>query len=389
MNNNIQLCDIDSCTQCHACEQVCPKGCIQFVEGEGGFRLPKINQEDCIECGACMRSCHQLNEPSRERLQMPMSYASWSEDISIRRHSSSGGVFSELAHVVFLNDGIVVGTVMTNDLQVRHSFAETGEQLSFMRGSKYVQSDLVGIYSQVKHYLQEDKMVLFTGTPCQVAGLYAFLGKDYQNLLTCDLVCHGVPSQKSFDIYCKKIGIKNAAISEVGFRYTRGWGLRMAMRKGTLVSHESRKTEWKSLSPKKSYYLKAFTGGLMFSEACYHCHYARTERMGDITLADYWGIGTKLSFKYPTKRGVSLVLVNTKRGMELLDKCDHLFKEERPLSEAIEGNHNLSKCSERPAGRDTFIEDSEVLGIEELLRKYNISPTWKDYLRPIKRFLMR
>jgi coenzyme F420-reducing hydrogenase beta subunit len=153
-------------------------------------------------------------------------YAAWSDDERVRTTSSSGGVFSEIARYVFAKGGVVVGAVMDKDLKVHHTFATDMQGLFPMRGSKYVQSNLTGIYSKVKEYLQTERFVLFTGTPCQVAGLYTFLKKDYPSLLTCDLVCHGVPSQKSFDTYCEKIGLKGK-VAVVAFRYTQGWGLRM------------------------------------------------------------------------------------------------------------------------------------------------------------------
>lgn len=194
----IKLCDIYTCTQCHACEAVCPKHCISFEVGKDGFSIPKIDALLCVQCGLCTKSCHQLN-PIREKSTPIRANAAWSLDMTVRGKSSSGGVFSELAKRVFSRHGVVVGAVMNNQLRVVHTIAMNEEQLVSMRGSKYVQSDLTGIYPDVKKLLKEGRFVLFTGTPCQVSGLYSYLKKDYENLLTCDLVCHGVPSQKAFD----------------------------------------------------------------------------------------------------------------------------------------------------------------------------------------------
>lgn len=381
--NKIQLCDIYTCTQCRACAQACPKHCISFVEGKDGFDVPHIDTDVCVECGACIKSCHQLSLTRDKKLPL-YAYAAWSDDERVRTTSSSGGVFSEIARYVFAKGGVVVGAVMDEDLKVHHTFATNMDSLFPMRGSKYVQSDLTGIYSKVKEYLQDERFVLFTGTPCQVAGLYTFLKKDYASLLTCDLVCHGVPSQKSFDIYCEKVGLKDNA-KEVAFRYTLGWGYQMVSRSHLVPPSKDGGYKWKNISPKKSYYLRAFTNGLMFDEACYNCHYATPERVSDLTMADYWGIGTMAPFNHPKNKGVSLLLVNSEKGKAVVSECQHLFTEERPLEESIKGNHNLSQCSVRPKGRDSYCEDAATMSIAKLGKKYGLAPTYKDYLRPLKR----
>lgn len=381
MSNNIKLCDAYSCTQCRACEAVCPKKCISFVEGKDGFLLPIIEDSFCIKCGLCVKSCHQLNPILKKRPLL--CYAAWSKEDQIRRSSSSGGAFSEIARYICNRGGVVVGAVMDRDLKVHHSFAESMDQIAPMRGSKYVQSDLNGVFAQIKHILNEGRLVLFTGTPCQVAGLYSFLKKDYENLLTCDLVCHGVPSQKSFDNYCSKINLNLADTAEFRFRYTEGWGFQM----GVHPYSESAHVRWRNISPRKSYYLRAFTRGLMFNEACYSCHYATIERVGDITMADYWGIGANKPFTHSTKNGVSLLLVNSEKARCVLNECKMLYIEERPLNEAVQGNYNLCHSSIRPKKRDTYISDASFMSINELSGKYGIHPTWRDYLRPLKRLL--
>lgn len=382
--SKIELCDVNSCTQCHACESVCPKKCIAFNMAKDGFYIPEIDRDVCIECGACMKACHQLNQSKTKRTPL-QTYAAWSLENDVRTSSSSGGVFSEIARYVFEKDGVVVGAVMNEHLKVYHTFASSMKELFAMRGSKYVQSDLTGVYVKVKDYLRVGRYVLFTGTPCQVGGLYSFLKKDYENLLTCDLVCHGVPSQKSFDTYCEKIGLTRNEVAEVSFRYTKGWGLQMATRSHLVSPAQAGDYKWNNISPKNSYYLRAFTSGLMFNEACYNCQYATPERASDITMADYWGIGTAMPFNHPTQKGVSLLLVNSEKGGDVVKACKSLYTEVRPLEEAVKGNYNLSQCSERPVGRDTYCEDAKMMPLKELFLKYNLQPSWKDYLRPIKR----
>lgn len=385
--SKIELCDISSCTQCHACESVCPKNCITFKMAKGGFYVPDIDRELCVKCGACMKACHQVN-PSKTKQAPLKTYAAWSLVSEVRTSSSSGGVFSEIARYIFERKGIVVGAVMNEHLKVCHSFASNMKELYAMRGSKYVQSELTGVYIKVKDLLKDGRYVLFTGTPCQVGGLYAFLKMDYDNLLTCDLICHGVPSQKSFDTYCEKTGLKNK-VAEVSFRYTKGWGYQMALRSHLVSPSRDGDYKWKNISPKKSYYLRAFTDGLMFNEACYNCQYATPERVSDITMADYWGIGTEKPFNHPISKGVSLVLVNTEKGQTVISECKKLYTEERTISEAVTGNYNLSHCSERPKGRDSYCLDAQELKISQLCKKYGLLPDIKDYLRPLKRFVER
>lgn len=383
--SKIELCDINSCTQCHACESICPKKCIAFKMAKDGFYVPVIDREVCVECGSCTKVCHQLNQTKTKRTPLH-TYVAWSLDNDVRTSSSSGGVFSEIARYVFEKNGVVVGAVMNEHLKVFHTFASNMKELFAMRGSKYVQSDLTGVYAKVKDYLKDGRFILFTGTPCQVGGLYSFLKTDYENLITCDLVCHGVPSQQSFDTYCEKAGLKNK-VAEVTFRYTKGWGLQMATRSHLVSPSQGGDYKWKNISPKKSYFLRAFTSGLMFNEACYSCHYATPQRVSDITLADYWGIGTVMPFNHSTRKGVSLLLANTEKGLDAVKKSRSLFIEERPLDEAVKGNDNLSHCSARPSGRDSYCKDAEIMSISDLSKKYGLEPTYKDYLRLLKRKL--
>ncbi len=384
--NSINLCDNNSCTQCHACELTCPKHCISFIEGKDGFSVPVIDRSLCVECGLCMQACHQITHAKR-KVKPKYTYAAWSLEDSVRTTSSSGGVFTEIARYVFAKGGVVFGAVMDNGMKVHHSMAENMNELLPMRGSKYVQSDLTGTYKAVKDQLKTGRMVLFTGTPCQVGGLHAFLKNDYDNLLTCDLVCHGVPSQKSFNTYCDRVGLTDKEVAEISFRYTKGWGLQMASRSHLVSPSKDGDYKWQNISPRKSYYLRAFTSGLMFNEACYACQYTTPERISDFTLADFWGIGAQIPFTHSSQKGVSLLLVNTAKAQQVLDGCPQLFVEERSLEEAVKGNHNLSKCSGRPALRDTYVADAEKMSLKNLFKKYNLQPSWKDYLRPIKRII--
>ena len=380
MSYKINLCDEQSCTQCFACQQACPKNCISRKEVGAGFFIPEINRDVCVECSACMKACHKLE--GKVVLQKSLSaFACWTRDLEDREHSSSGGAFSVIAKAILHAGDVVFGATMDTQLRVRHIMIDKVEDIRYLQGSKYVQSEIADSYKQVRRFLKEDKKVLFTGTPCQVAGLYAFLKNKPENLFTCDVVCHGVPSQKAFDIWTEKIGIRSTS-SKVNFRFTKGWGYQMSRH---LIAPTKGGDFKKLIYPKDSYYLRAFTTGLMFNEACYTCPYAQPNRVSDITIADYWGLGTMKPFNHPTHKGVSLLLVNNVHGEKLLSLiCDTLYREERPMEEGIKGNGNLENPSTRPQGRDSYYEDSINMGIVELQKKYHIQPVVRDYVRLLK-----
>lgn len=378
--NKIELCGIDECTQCYACLNTCPKQCISMQNSKDGFSIPIIDTEKCIECGACMKACHKLT--SVVKYQTPLkTYACWTKKMTDRKRSSSGGAFSVLARKILRDGGIVYGASMCEDLQVRHIAIASEDDIILLQGSKYVQSYVGDVYKTVKMKLNEGKKVLFTGTPCQIGGLLTYLHRDYDNLYTCDIVCHGVPSQKAFDIYIDKIRLRGKC-KNFNFRFTEGWGFQLSTQ--LVAPSKDGDSNKKLILPKKAYYLRAFTKGLMFGESCYSCPYARPERVSDITLADYWGLGILKPFNHPTYKGVSLLLVNNDKALSLLSECEDLFFEERPFEEAVDGNYNLSHTSERPVGRDSYYEDAKNMSISALSTKYGIKAGVRDYLRLIK-----
>ena len=324
MMNRIELCEEETCTQCYACVTICPKQCITLVDAKDGFKIPRINREICVECGACVKTCHRLS--GKVTYQRPLkTYACWTNNVPDRENSSSGGAFSVLAKRILADNGIVYGASMGRDLKVSHIGIERIEDIFLLQGSKYLQSYIGDIFRRVKEQLKQDRKVLFTGTPCQIAGLLNYLHRDYDNLYTCDIVCHGVPSQKAFDIYVDKIGIRGKC-ENFNFRFTKGWGFQLSRQLIAPTKAGDFKSK-KLIFPKKAYYLRAFIKGLMFSEACYSCVYARPDRVSDITLADYWGLGVMKPFNHPIHKGVSLLLVNNEKALSLINECSELFKE--------------------------------------------------------------
>ena len=356
-----------------------------MVATEAGFSIPKIDSSMCIECGACMKACHKIT-PRLEFHRPLRNLACWTKNSNDRRNSSSGGAFSIIAKEILRQGGVVFGATMTADLKVCHIAIDRIEDIMLLQGSKYVQSDMGTVCKDVKAFLSSGRKVLFTGTPCQVASILTYLKKKPENLYTCDLVCHGVPSQAAFDIYIDRIGVRRKS-KNFNFRFTEGWGFQLSRQ---TVALDHRKPSRKYLiSPKDSYYLRAFTKALMFSEACYTCPYARPERISDFTLADYWGLGTVKPFDRPTAGGISCMLVNTDQAKELISSCRELEYEERPLEESIKGNHNLSNTSFRPQGRNSYFDDSVALPLPELYKKYQIGASSRDYLRIIKQLIIK
>lgn len=371
-----------------ACVITCPKHCITMVDVGEGFHVPHINEETCIECGACMKACHRIF-PIVEYQTPLKTLACWTKNDEDRKKSSSGGAFSVLARKVLSENGVVFGATMDTNLQVKHICIDKVEDIIKLQGSKYVQSYLGDIYNQVRDLLRQERLVLFTGTPCQVGGLLTFLRKKYDNLISCDMICHGVPSQRAFDVFCERTHIKGTC-QGVSFRFTAGWGFQLARE---LVSptqagaSNSTHVVRKVVNPRKAWYMRAFNKGLMFNESCFSCAYTTPQRVSDFTMADYWGLGAKAPFNHPTFRGVSMLLVNNQKAIDFINNCPNLFYEERTLEEAIEGNHNLSHNSVRPIGRDTFIKDMQTMEPRALVIKYDIKESPRDYLRLLKQWI--
>lgn len=384
----IQLCDKMTCTQCMACVNACPKGCIMMVDAGEGFAVPHIDESTCIKCGVCMSSCHQL-ENKLERHRPIKTLACWTKLRIDRKKSSSGGAFSVLARKVLSQDGVVFGVTMSKDLKVLHIAIERVEDLHKLQGSKYVQSYLGDTFIQVRNYLKKGRLVLFTGTPCQIGGLLTFLHKKYENLITCDMICHGVPSQRSFDAFCERTHLSGTC-DAISFRFTEGWGYQLA-REWQYPSkdgdYSSVIIKRKPIFPSKAWYMNAFNNGLMFNEACYTCSYTQLERVSDFTMADYWGLGKKVPFNHPTFLGVSLLLVNTPKAVELLNKLPELYYEERDIHEAIEGNYNLSHSTIRSNYRNMFIKDLYDMNKKNIAKQYGLTSTARDYIRLLKQLI--
>lgn len=308
----------NKCCGCGTCSQVCPKQAIRMVPNKkGGFIFPEIDQTKCIKCGACEKAC-QYHYPC-EKNSVKQVYASAISDNRILR-SSSGGAFVEIATQFIKSGGIVVGVAMKYDndlIRPIHIIVDKYSDVSILQGSKYAQSELGDVFVKIKLLLLEGRHVLFSGTPCQVAGLKKYLRKEYDNLFTIDMICHGVPSTKMFNDYLQFLGKKlNGKIVDYKFRDKQlGWGINMR----AFLKKDTGKVIEKIIPPEMSSYFSLFLKSHITRESCIGCCYASPDRIGDITLGDYWGVNTVHSEhvnskKLDYKKGVSCVFVNSEKG---------------------------------------------------------------------------
>lgn len=339
----------NECCGCTACVRACPKQCISMEVDKEGFFYPVINKNVCINCGLCERIC-PFEHPQYNNTNTPKVYASYLKDKDQRIQSTSGGLFYAIAKWVIEQQGIVYGAAFDEHFKLRHIGVDTMEELSQLRGSKYLQSYLGNIFAEIKDYLNTGRWVYFVGVGCQVAGLKAFLHKDYDTLLTSDLVCHGVPSQQMFDWHLDYLRQKEKGkITSYSFRDYAGWG---GCETYTYVSQTRgegiRRLHSYSLSP----YLYSFMYAFNYRYSCYNCKFAKIPRQGDITLADFWGV-RKFFPNLDTSKGVSLILINTNCGNFVWNivKDWVVFKESRIEDAAVE-NGNLIHQTSMPKIRE-------------------------------------
>ena len=342
----------NSCVGCRSCEQVCPVSCIDIRANQEGFLYPVVDENKCISCGKCMRCC-PVNNKELHRFQPQNVYALKNKDEVTIMNSASGGAGDLFATAILKKGGVVFGAAYDEKLHVHHIQVDKIEDKAPLQSSKYVQSDTEHTYLRVKELLANGKEVLFTGTPCQIAGLYSFLGGDQPGLFTVDLICHGVPSPKFFEKY---IGDWNKRMDGKVIYYNfrskekRGWGTQYLLKTKT-------KTKTKTLSLDK--YGQHFMAADCYRECCYECLYANTNRVGDVTVGDFWGI-SKSHPKFFSSKGVSSVFVNTEKGTRLLEAIKaNTYIETATLSEAMVKQGNLVKPATRPSSRNYFYNHLE------------------------------
>lgn len=344
-----------NCCGCGACAQKCPKQCITLKQDSEGFLYPVVNTETCTNCGLCEKVC-PVQHPYEARKPL-QTLAAINKDDKIRLKSSSGGIFTLLAESVINQGGVVFGARYDDEWQVTLDYTEIIEGLAAFRGSKYVQARTGETYKQCEKFLKEGRKVLFSGTPCQVAGLNHFLNKEYVNLLTVDVVCHGTPSPKVWDLYLKEVVNSVSNITKISMRdKSRGWN------QFSFVMNYNKDDETITLSVpfNKNDYMRAFLKDMILRPSCYSCASKELKSGSDITIADYWGIQS-VAPEMNDDKGTGLVLINTKKGRECFEKFD-LRKRETTFEEGYRGNPAILKSAKPWYNREDFfskLDDAE------------------------------
>lgn len=360
------------CCGCTACMNICPVGAIEMQSDEEGFLYPRINEEKCIDCKLCEKICPKINRKFKNKTILN-SYSVRSKDKKILNTSTSGGFFTPIAKYILKNKGYVYGAGYGKKLEVIHKEVRKEEELEELRGSKYVQSNLNNTFKHIREHLQIGNLVLFTGTPCQVEGLKNFLGKEYDNLYTIDLVCHGVPSPKLWGKYVEyQEKRNNSKIKEAYFR-NKTYGYHGGTMK---LKFENGKTYYGSA--RTDYMLKAFFKEISSRPSCYECSWKGRNRASDYTIYDCWSY-SKLTSKKDDNLGHTNLFVNTKKAKELLEKISEEI-EIQAVDEnlAIEYDGIMVENSAVPNKyRNEFYKYLNDNGLEKTIQKY-IPVTFKD-----------
>ena len=365
---HIVISDPHDCCGCTACASACPRGCISMKDHQEGFLYPEVNTELCIECGLCVKVCPvQARYPARRPLAV---YAVKHPDGQVREGSASGGAFPLLAAAVLKDGGLVFGSRFDSAMEAVHDCASAPEEVHPFIGSKYLQSRMEDCYGKVRKALKEGRKVLFTGTPCQVAGLNHYLGSIPDHLLTAELICHGAPSPGVWRQYLREEiqrledrGYRNVRIDNVRFRDKdgsgwKGYHFRIFF---SAVDPDGKPCRPVLSEPGKAanLFIRGFLADLYSRPSCYRCP-ARELRSGsDLTIGDFWGIGD-LRPDFDDDRGVSAVLVNTEKGRKIFNGLD-CIRMEMSYEDVLRRNRCLEQSVAEPAGRADFFASTDSM----------------------------
>lgn len=350
------LCDKKLCTACGACSIICPRKCIKLVENEFGEKKPVIEESNCIHCKLCAKACHMLNK-KLDFVKAERVYAAWSEDKATQLHAASGGIASELYKYALYQNIEVMGTKFTRENGVQFKKICSKEDIAWARDSKYVYSNMVDAFEFYESRLNSENRCIFIGLPCQVAAMRTYLtakGKSLKNILFVDIICHGVPPYRYLDEHIKKIEtFVDKPIKKVTFRHKSSFLLKLYTEEDSCVY---------SKNMNEDLYFRAFVEGLNYRDNCYHCRYSREDRVSDITIGDYSGLGSMAEWE-GEKRMVSVILCNSEKGTlcvkKLVDEM-RITAIERPCEEPFNdeiGNPQLHHPSEPHLGRLIFLEN--------------------------------
>ena len=391
-----KICDSQKCTLCMACVNSCPTKAIQVTADEFGFEKLSIEQEKCIDCGLCSKICKRRDDIPRNHPQK--CYAAQMSDFSALKRSASGGAFQAIAEIILEKGGICYGAELIhndNEFDVRHTRVVNLEGLKRILNSKYIPSIIGEIYKQAKQDLENDNLVLFSGTPCLILGLKAYLGKEYEKLLTVDLVCHGVTATKIFNDYVKEVE-KTKRITIVDYQFrdkSISWGTNYCY--SYYNSDSSNQIKIRHCPREESSYMTHYLRGHIFRENCYSCSLSNTLRVSDFTLGDYWEIEvehpefvTKMKPSIILRKGVSCVLANTEQALKYMpDLRSKMTFYEVSLETIVKHNGNLQLPSKKGKGRAEFLNTYKANGYSLIEKQFQANMGKKIYIYRIKNAL--
>ena len=380
----------EDCCGCGACEQKCPRNCISLIPDNEGFWYPKVDMNLCIDCSICEKVCPVINQEG-ERVPLKV-YAAKNIDEEVRAKSASGGIFTIVAEKVIKQGGVVFGVRFDNEWNVVFDYTETIEGLDVFRRSKYVQAWLGNTYSEVKVFLNKGRLVLFVGTPCQVAGLRHFLRRDYDNLVLMDLLCEGVPSPKVWKMYLEeevaRQGKKNTVFShsiskhdilikDISFRNkSLGWKkFSFALTLAKAIAAGEKNSVSPSYISRDSAYMQAMFQYLDLRPICYECPFKSCKSQSDITIADYWGINV-LHPEMDDDKGTSMVYINTSKGADFFDLYSVNYLE-TTYEEAFPFNNVVTSSKKHPYREKFFSHIDNTQSIIHLLDKYTYTRSFR------------
>jgi coenzyme F420-reducing hydrogenase beta subunit len=375
----IQITDKAYCCGCNACVQICPRHCIRREVDIEGFGYPVVEESVCIKCELCNKVCPFENSGiEKPRHEKPQAYAAYHKDDAIRVASTSGGLFAALADKLFVDGAYIAGAIFDDDFTLSHTATNDKATLEKIKDSKYLQSDINDVFTTIQKLLDNGEKVFICSTPCQIAGLYRYLQKDYERLYTCDFICKGVPSPKFFKAYIRSLEQKyRSKTASIKFKYKDKkypWG-----RLATKIDFQNGKT-YMRIGRYNSFMRAYLRTGFTVRPSCFSCRFTRYPRPADISLGDFWGIERVMPDISDRGKGYSAVLINSEKGGILLDSIkEKLFLQQVSLSEVEKGNSGLTAPYKPaggyvPAAREKLYRDLDAHGYDYINKKYIKTP---------------